>query len=202
MSRRPKTIAPDWFEQLYASDEDPWRFASSDYEREKYADTLKTLPHELYPRALEIGCSIGVLTRALAPRCGGLLAIDAASKPLAEARRRCGDLANVEFAQMFVPRDWPEGEFDLIMLSEVVYYLDVDDVAKLAARIASTLAPDGAVVMVHWSGETDYPLTADQAAERLISELGDLVEVRRRDRRPQYRLDVLIRRRESLQTPQ
>ena len=105
----------------------------------------------------------------------------------------CG-LRNVEFAQMFVPGDWPQGEFDLVVLSEVVYYLDADDVAKLAARLSQTLAPRGNIVMVHWTGETNYPLSGDEAAELLITRLEGLVEVIRRDRRPEYRLDVLLRR--------
>ena len=62
MSRSTQTISPDYFEDLYAADIDPWKFASSGYEREKYAQTLAALPEARYPRALEVGCSIGVLT--------------------------------------------------------------------------------------------------------------------------------------------
>jgi trans-aconitate methyltransferase len=193
MSRREQTISPDYFEQLYAGDSDPWKFVSSAYERKKYAATLAALPVDHYPRALEIGCSIGVLTHQLAPRCGRLLAIDAAGAPLSEARRRCQDCAHVEYAQMFVPGDWPPGEFDLILLSEVVYYLEAGDVSKLATRVAKALAPQGNVVLVHWTGETDYPLTGDQAADLFIESLSGLVEIVESDRSPEYRLDILVR---------
>ena len=76
---------------------DPWRFATSDYERAKYEATLAALPHEIYRDVLEIGCSIGVLTRQLAPRCEKLLALDVAAKALDQARARCADLAHVAF---------------------------------------------------------------------------------------------------------
>ena len=87
MSRSTRTISPDYFEDLYATNIDPWKFASSEYEREKYAQTLAALPEASYGRALEVGCSIGVLTYQLASRCQYLLAVDAARAPLEEARQ-------------------------------------------------------------------------------------------------------------------
>jgi len=89
--------------------------------RDKYAITLAALPQSRYVSALEIGCAIGVLTEELASRCDRLLAIDAARTPLKEARRRCAELSTVRFEQMFVPEQWPDGAFDLILLSEIVY---------------------------------------------------------------------------------
>ena len=73
-----RSLPPSYFEALYASDPDPWRFASSDYERDKYAATLAALPRQLYRSGLEVGCSIGVLTAMLASRCRRLLAVDVA----------------------------------------------------------------------------------------------------------------------------
>ncbi len=57
-----------YFVDLYASDPDPWRLATSWYERRKYALTVDALPNERYRRAFEPGCSIGVLSELLAPR--------------------------------------------------------------------------------------------------------------------------------------
>jgi 2-polyprenyl-3-methyl-5-hydroxy-6-metoxy-1,4-benzoquinol methylase len=194
MSRNTQTLSADYFNDLYAADIDPWKFASSDYEREKYSHTLAALPEARYDRALEVGCSIGVLTHQLARHCEHLLAIDAALAPLEEARLRCRAQANVEFAQMFVPQQWPEGKFSLILLSEVIYYLDRADVDRLAAKVLSALAPGGSIVLVHWTGETNYPLTGDEAAELFIADLKGSVEIVRSERRAEYRLDVLTRR--------
>ena len=123
------TIAADgrtsaeYFERLYAHDPDPWRFASSEYERDKYTATLAALPPRRFARAFEIGCSIGVLTRHLAERCDALLGADVAEGALAQARERCAGLFHVKLSRMVVPQDWPDGRFDLIVFSEVLYYL-------------------------------------------------------------------------------
>ena len=187
------TLPAAYFESLYAAEPDPWAFASSDYEREKYAATLVALPRPHYARALEIGCSIGVLTRMLAGRCDAVVALDVAETALAAARTRCADRPGVAFHRMAVPGDWPPGQFDLILLSEVVYYLDQADVTRLIARLRQALAPEADVVLVHWTGETDYPLTGDAAATLVIEGTADVLAVTRQERAAGYRLDVLRR---------
>ncbi|MFH6783830.1 MULTISPECIES: class I SAM-dependent DNA methyltransferase [Methylobacterium] len=191
MTRHTTSLPPDYFDARYAADPDPWNFAASPYERDKYAATLETLPRPHYAAALEIGCSIGVLTAALGARCDALLAIDVAEAALTQARTRCRDLPGVRLMRAQVPGEWPEGRFDLILLSEVVYYLDAGDVAGLAARIRACLLPGGDVVLVHWTGETHYPLTGDEAADLFIRETSGHLAVDRQVRTGEYRLDVL-----------
>lgn len=187
-------MPPGYFEDRYAADPDPWRFATSEYERAKYAATLAALPRRRYGAALEVGCSIGVLTRALAARCDALVAVDVAPSALDQARACCRDLAHVRFALNQVPGAWPEGGYDLILLSEVVYYLDEADVGRLAERIRDGLLPDGDVVLVHWTGETDYPLSGDEAAEILIARTAGFLNPVHQARTREYRLDVLRHR--------
>src|SRR5580692_5244417 len=139
MSGLRPTPGPEYFDALYTADPDPWKFAASPYERDKYTLTLDAMPKPRYRSALEVGCSIGVLTRSLASRCHTLIAIDAAQTPLLEARRRCADLPGVRFEHMFVPDQWPNGAFELILLSEVIYYLSRNDVARLASRVTCSL---------------------------------------------------------------
>jgi cyclopropane fatty-acyl-phospholipid synthase-like methyltransferase len=188
-----KTLGRAYFDAAYAAGPDPWNL-SSDYERAKYAITLEALPKQRYEFALEVGCSIGILTRELASRCDRLLALDAAQAALDQAKRRCADVATMRFEQMFVPGQWPGGLFDLILLSEVVYYMDEQDVAGLASKAVQALASSGDIVLVHWTGETHYPLSGDEAAELFIKSTERSVEVVRQDRYPTYRLDVLSRR--------
>jgi SAM-dependent methyltransferase len=201
MTRRTRTIEPDYFEARYASDPDPWQFSSSAYERNKYALTLAALPKPRYARAFEIGCSIGVLTRELASRCDAILAVDAAQAPLLQARLRCAEFPDASFERMFVPEQWPDGEFDLILLSEVVYYLDAGDLERLAGRVGGALRSDGNVVLVHWTGETDYPLTGDEAADRFIAAMAETARIERTERHPGFRLDVLGRPQRALSQP-
>src|ERR1700729_2273959 len=193
MSELGQTLLPEYFDALYTADPDPWKFTASPYERDKYALTLDAMPNPRCRSALEVGCSIGVLTRLLASRCDALVAIDAAQTPLVEARRRCADLPGVRFKQMFVPDEWPDGEFDLILLSEVVYYLSRDDVGRLAVRVTRSLAKDGSVILVHWTGKTNYPLSGDEAAALFIERIGPTFVVDRADRYVEFRLDVLSR---------
>lgn len=197
-----RSLTSEYFDGLYASDPDPWRFATSAYERDKYARTLDAMPRKHYARAFEVGCSIGVLTRQLAQRCDALISVDASELPLLEARERCRDCPSVHFFQMTVPQDWPEGEFDLILLSEVIYYLCEADVAKLARRIHGSLASGGDVVLAHWTGLTNYPLSGDKATQIFLREVSGFCDVVRRDRAREFRMDVVTRRQTAPQQPQ
>jgi cyclopropane fatty-acyl-phospholipid synthase-like methyltransferase len=193
MSEPGQTLRPEYFDALYTADPDPWKFAASPYERDKYALTLGAMQKPRYRSALEVGCSIGVLTRSLASRCDAVVAIDAAQNALAEARRRCADLPGVRFEHMFVPDQWPDGVFELILLSEVVYYLSRDDVGRLAAKVINSLPKGGSVILVHWTGLTNYPLSGDEAADLFIERIGPTCVVERADRYAEFRLDVLSR---------
>lgn len=187
----PPTLRPGYFERLYQSDPDPWRFATSEYEREKYAATAAALPRARFARGFEVGCSIGVLTRQLAARCGSLLAVDVAETALAQARERCADLAHVAFARMSAPGEWPEGVFDLVLFSEVLYYLGLDGIAEAARRTLACLEPGGVVLLVNWRGPTDGACTGEKAADRFIAACGGALRLGRQARAEQYRLDVL-----------
>ncbi len=193
MSRHTGSLTPDYFAERYAADPDPWRFETSDYERAKYAATLDALPRPRYASALEVGCSIGVLTEQLARRCDALLALDVAEIALDRARERCAGLHHVSFVRAQVPEAYPDGTFDLVLLSEVVYYLAAEDVALLVGRVHDTLVPGGDIVLVHWTGETHYPLSGDEAAEAFIARAAGFTTVRRATRTDEYRLDVLHR---------
>ena len=87
--------------------------------------------HGRHPRD---GCSIGVLTRRLAERCATLLAVDIAENALAQARAACAACKNVTIARIRIPGEWPTGRFDMILLSEVLCYLSVDDLMQTSRR--------------------------------------------------------------------
>lgn len=191
---RSETLGRDHFERLYSASPDPWHVETSPYEQAKYAATLAALPHRHYGRALEVGCSIGVMTEQLAPRCGDLLAVEAVEAALDRARRRNARFPHVRFAHVFVPADWPDELFDLVVISEVLDYLGADDLKVLAARIGETLRPDGDLVLVHWVGKKGPVATSGEATEGLIAAAADALIPIRAERNRDYRLDVLRRR--------
>ena len=111
------------FRRIYDADPDPWRFRTSVYEQAKYRRTIASLGDRRFRSGFEAGCSIGVLTRLLADRCDRLLAVDIVDAPLSAARKACADQPWVRFEQKQVPDEWPDELFDLIVLSEVLYFL-------------------------------------------------------------------------------
>lgn len=184
---RPR-VAPEFFDELYARDEDPWGFASSGYEREKYRDTLAALGDRRWPRALEIGCSIGVFTGLLAARCDELVGVDVSERALALARERLAGTANVTLSLASFPEQAPAGPWDLVVCSEVLYYLDAHGFASALARLEAALEEGSCVLAVHWRPPTDsYPLRGDEVHDRLTERWR---RWHRFDgRQPLYRLD-------------
>ena len=162
-----------YFDELYEHRDDPWWLAERWYERRKRALTMGVLPRERYASALEIGCSIGLLTEQLASRCDRLLATDIAQRPLELARERLAGTDSVDFAVMRAPEQWPEERFDLIVVSEVGYYLDEPSLERLARQCAGSLTPQGVVVACHWRHPvTDYPLRGDRVHDVLVAASG------------------------------
>ncbi|GAC1299960.1 MAG: class I SAM-dependent methyltransferase [Vulcanimicrobiaceae bacterium] len=184
-----RSLDADYFAALYARSDDPWDFANSAYERAKYDATLAALPAPHYGRALEIGCSIGVLTARLAGRCDELVAIDLDPRALELARARCAELTNVRFEQRAFPRDTVEGRFDLVVVSEVAYYWSDADFEIARDRIVAS-APGGTVQFVHFTPVVeDYARTGDLVHETMLAD-SRFAHVSG-SRAERYRIDVL-----------
>ena len=188
----PQSVGPAFFDAIFARDLDPWGFETSAYERAKYADTLQHLDRARYRSGLEIGCATGVLSDLLADRCERFLGVDFSEIALAEARRRHAGREGIAFARLHLPREAPGGRYDLIIFSEVLYFMTRSDVAATAA-VASRLAEPGATLMlVHWLGRSeDHVLSGDDAVEAFVGAAADFAAVTVRIRRKGYRLDVL-----------
>jgi SAM-dependent methyltransferase len=183
---------PGHFERLYERDPDPWKFATSDYERGKYAATLAALSGERrFRHAFEIGCSIGVLTAQLAERCDAVLAVDVAPVALEAARKRCARLPHVRIEPMVVPGEWPTDRFDLIVFSEVLYYLGIDGIRRAAEKTLGSLDEGGTVLLCNWHGPTDGACPGNEAAEHFIAACAPRLGATYHHRAERYRLDVL-----------
>jgi Nodulation protein S (NodS) len=181
------TLEAPYFDRLYGTEPDPWEFRSRPYEIRKRALTLACLPSLRYSTAFEPGCSIGVLTSDLASRCDRVLSMDLSALALASAGETVPP--NVELRQGAVPGDWPAESFELVVLSEVGYYLDADDCRCLGERAAAGTTD---LVIVHWRHPVDdYPLSGDEV-HRILAETSSqagmthLVEHTEHD----FRLDV------------
>ncbi len=157
-------LRSDFFDALYASDPDPWDFETSPYEAAKYEATIHALEGRHYANALELGCSIGVLTRHLRAHTDALLAIDVSPAALERARAKN---PGVTFERREIPEDYPPGDFDLVVASEVLYYLDAPALDDTFEHFRGTL------VAVHWRGPTErYPFTGDEVHAKLTDRFG------------------------------
>lgn len=130
--------------------EDPWGLATLWYEARKRDVLLAALPDARYGRAFEAGCATGILTEMLAARADALLAMDVAPRAVARARARLDGQPQVEVRAGKLPADWPEGSFDLVVLSELGYFFALEDWAAIAERAAQSIGTRGTIVACHW----------------------------------------------------
>jgi 2-polyprenyl-3-methyl-5-hydroxy-6-metoxy-1,4-benzoquinol methylase len=181
-------VGAERFERLYEHSADPWDYETSAYESEKYAGTLAALPPRRLARVLEVGCSIGVFTRQLAARCELLVAIDFAEQALMLARERLAGLANVQLRHASFPEQAPAGRWDVVICSEVLYYLDEPALHEATGWLTRQLRSGASVVAVSWRGRgADEPLRGDEVHDLLAVELARWHSFD--GRRPGYRLD-------------
>jgi 2-polyprenyl-3-methyl-5-hydroxy-6-metoxy-1,4-benzoquinol methylase len=162
------TRLPDaYFNRMYAGAEDPWELSTRWYEQRKYAITVALLPRRRYRHAFEPGCSIGTLTELLALRCDQVTAVDVADVAIRTADMRLRDAGfrgQVTLARASLDDPWPSGPFDLLVLSEIAYYLEAPALASVLRRECRRLPPGATVVAAHWRhAVADYPLTGDEA---------------------------------------
>ncbi|MGZ4565835.1 MAG: SAM-dependent methyltransferase [Blastococcus sp.] len=155
------SLPGSYFDALYDAADDPWSMRSRWYEQRKYALTTAVLPRARFGDAVEVGCSVGELTAVLAPRCDRLTAWDLSAAAVERARARTAGLPGVRVEQRSVPAD-PLPPCDLLVLSEVLYYLGPDDLAAVLAQLPRAVRPGGTLVAVHWRHPVaDYPQTGD-----------------------------------------
>jgi cyclopropane fatty-acyl-phospholipid synthase-like methyltransferase len=181
------------FEDRYQRDPDPWGYTSSDYERHKYRATLAACGEGPFASALELGGSIGVFSSMLAPRCVQLTTIDAAATAVAAARRRLAGCSHVRVVLGSIPAAIPDGPFDLVVASEILYYLTATELASTLAALESRMVPGARLVAVHWrSPGPERPFSARQVHRLLRAQpwLEPLTRGGTRD----YLLDVMERR--------
>ncbi|WP_159467252.1 class I SAM-dependent methyltransferase [Dyadobacter sp. 3J3] len=200
MEKSTRSLDAEFFNKMYQRNEDPWDFENSPYEREKYEATLRAIPNPVYENAFEIGCSNGILSEKLARRCTHLLAVDASEIATENARKRLLHYPFVKVREMIIPKDFPDESFDLILFSEVGYFLSEEDLGIAKDKIIHALLPKGHLLMVHWTPVVEeFPLTGDEVHELFIKSAGNesapLLHLYGR-REDQYRLDLFEKKTE------
>lgn len=143
-----KPIDAAGFEQKFRENVDPWDYENSPFEAFKRRVLLRACGDRIHGRGLELACANGATTRHLAARCLRLLAVDASPTALREARRRNRG-QRIVLRQALLPQDMPRGPFDLIVVSEILYYLAPNAMRDLLQRLERASAPGGRIVVLH-----------------------------------------------------
>ncbi|WP_329203157.1 class I SAM-dependent methyltransferase [Streptomyces sp. NBC_01435] len=182
----------DYFTRMYADHDDPWQLADRWYEQRKYALTLGALPRAVYRSAFEPGCSVGVLSALLAGRCRALLSCDREERALEQARARLAHLPHVRVEHLLLPGDWPDETFDLVVLSELLYYFTAADTADILDRVMQSLEPGGTLELVHWRHPVADHAQSAEAVHQQTARHPALVRIAAHTE-PDFLLDVFTR---------
>ncbi|RKH65058.1 class I SAM-dependent methyltransferase, partial [Corallococcus aberystwythensis] len=175
-------------------EEDSWRFDALGCVRSRDDVTMSSLPRARYRSALEIGGAIGLLTEKLQARCDALLSLESSESAQARAIHRCRHLPHVRFDRMSVPERYPEGTFDLTLLSESGAYWSLPELALAQQRILEHLEPGGHLVLVHWTGQTrDMSLNGHEVHDAFRRLTPKLLRHLRGEMEGTWRLDVFER---------
>ena len=144
----------EFFEAKYraAKDADPWNFASSAYEQQRYDAIIHALSGRRYRRAFEPACSVGVLTTRLATLCDQVSACDFSETAVAAAQARCVHLSNVTVCCRALTADETWSDYDLITLCEIGYYFSADAWRHLVDRMVDAMQPGTVLLASHWLG--------------------------------------------------
>lgn len=175
-----------YFDALYHDNSDPWHYQTRWYEKRKRDMCLAVLPKSQYTDAIELGCGNGVFSELLASRCQALVSIDGHHQAVQLAKQRLAKSAHVRVIQGVIPSVLPNNDsgFDLIVISEILYYLSSNDIDTVIAWIQQNLAVGGSLLCCHWRYTIDdFAMTGDTVHQRL-NQAFDGVNNENCDKRP------------------
>ena len=185
--RQSSAYSESYFDALYNDNTDPWQYQTRWYEKRKRDICLAILPQSEYNNTIELGCGNGVLSELLAQRCQALVSIDGNQRAVQLAKERLAELSHVKVIQGVVPNrllnlreaiieasplsnDTPtiEPAFDLIVISEILYYLSPNDIDTVIAWTQQNLAIGGTLLCCHWRYAIDgFAMTGETVHQRL-----------------------------------
>ncbi len=139
----------DHFDQTFSNERDPWLY-NSPYEQVKYKQTLSLLDGQIFDKVLEIGCAEGHFTSQLAPYAQNYLATDISQIAVDRTQQRCANYEQISYAKLDVRNGEINGRYDLIVCSELLYFMDTLTTLKLVAlKLANALEVGGYLLTAH-----------------------------------------------------
>jgi SAM-dependent methyltransferase len=155
-----------YFDSQWGGSDDPWDQVHRFSEQRKYDLTVGCFPRPRYRRAFEPGCATGSLTARISTRVDALVSWDRHPRAVATAAARNAELPNVTVEVGRLP-DWPPGRFDLLVMSEILYYFDLDTIDRILSEAWDRLEPGGQLVACHYRPEVEeHAVSGDQVHQR------------------------------------
>ena len=153
-----------FFDDMWKSG-DPWKLQTSRFEQDKYARQMELIGGRRYPRVLELGCGAGTFTRRLSQIADSILALDISANAIAQAKTTKSQGCPIDYKVANI-MDYDlraSGQYDLVIMSETVYYLgwlySFFDVAWLASELFAATRQGGRFLMTNtYGGVEDYLL--------------------------------------------
>jgi SAM-dependent methyltransferase len=160
------------YAKYIAANPDPWGYGSwasglTEQKIQMAIDMVSKLGRN-FERALEIGCAQGAMTELLAPLCKQLLAVDFVPVALERARARCRG-TNVSFARWDLASDPVPGQFDLIVVTDVLgSFGGRRDVRRARDKLVTALTPGGYLLYGDFIGDSLAQRIHDSWLGRLL----------------------------------
>lgn len=182
-----------YFERFHQDNADPWGLDNKWYEKRKREVLMATLPRERARRVLEIGCSTGAITARLRERADHVLAVDVSETALAKAADRLGGDPGVELRRTHLPAEYPDGQFDLVVLSEVGYYMSQSDFSQTLDRMVDSVSDGDVFVSCHYRRQHEGLPLSGESVHAQIAGRPELMQIARHVE-PSFLIEVFFRR--------
>ena len=136
----------DEWEKLYSS-KDPWHYLGKFNERIRNKIIIDLVRWSKCKKALDIACGEGTLTYAISPYIEHIDAFDISSNAI-EYAKQDNAAANINYFQLDL-KDFSGdmGIYDFILCTEVLYYLQPDEIAILLDKIKKSLGNNSYFVL-------------------------------------------------------
>jgi len=144
-----------YFNMKFAK-KDPYDCDTSEYERLKRERTLAVLRSVgRFGSAIDVGCGDGALTKELAAMADTVLGADISDLAVKQAKEKMAELPNVNVIRFDIFENDPPGTYDLVVCSEILYYLERDALPAVADRLVKSLNPGGYLTLIHARAKGD-----------------------------------------------
>ena len=155
---RWRPVTQSKYAQCFTAQRDPWGYEDTPFTLEKFQGVIDLLSEvradTRFEAAWEIGCAEGAMTVRLAQICERLLAVDYIPVALERARDRCLSFGNVSFKKWDLQSDPALGQFDLIVLTDVLGTLGRrNDIRRACDKVVNALAPGGYLLVGEYLGD-------------------------------------------------